>query len=63
MKTCYECCFQGKDINKTLEVVHYAKTEAEAMAWLDKNKTGVYRNSINHFNVHGENLIKTPKDC
>jgi len=45
-ETIYQCCKCGKDVNKTLSVVHCADTEAEALKWLEDNGGGVYRNIL-----------------
>jgi len=49
MNTIYECCKAGKDVNKTLKVVHNANTELNAIDWLEKNGGGVYRNALHKF--------------
>jgi hypothetical protein len=36
----YKCCKQGKDVNKTPYPVYDAKTEKEAIEWLEKNGGG-----------------------
>ena len=48
-QTIYHCCQQGKDVNKTLSVVHYADTEALAIKWLEQHGGGIYRNSLHNF--------------
>ena len=34
-------------------VVYYAKTQQEAIAWLDANPTGKHRNSLHKFTING----------
>jgi len=48
-KTIYQCMKRGDDVNKTLSVVHYADTEVEGIAWLEKNGGGVYHNQLRGF--------------
>ena len=57
MSTIYTCCKEGKDVNKTLKVVHYASTEELAMKWLENNGGGIYRNILHNFQ-----LYVSPKD-
>lgn len=52
MSTIYECCKHHKDVNAMLYVVHYAKTEMEAIVWLQQNGGGVYRNTLHRFEMN-----------
>ena len=52
MSTVYQCCKQGKDVNKTLTVIHCADTEREAIEWLEKNDGGIYRNILHNFQFY-----------
>ena len=54
MATIYKCCKQGKDVNKTLIVVYEAKTEIEAIEWLENNGGGVYKNTLHNFQFYVE---------
>lgn len=49
MSTIYECCKIRSDVNNTPYPVHYAKTEYEAIKWLEDNGGGVYRNLLHKF--------------
>lgn len=62
--TIYQCCKCGNDVNKALQPVHYAKTEKEAIQWLEKNGGGVYKNLLHNFqfHVHSKTDIYLPHD-
>jgi hypothetical protein len=49
MKTIYQCCRIGKDVNKTLEPIHCEPTGELAVLWLENNGGGVYRNILHNF--------------
>ena len=52
MTTIYECCKQDNDVNKTLLLIHNAKTEKEAINWLEQNGGGIYRNILHGFQFY-----------
>jgi hypothetical protein len=52
MSTIYECCKQGKDVNKTQQEVHCEPTEALAIEWLEKNGGGIYKNVLHNFEFY-----------
>jgi len=54
MATIYKCCKQGKDVNKTLQVIHEAATEELAIEWLEKNGGGIYKNILHNFQFYVE---------
>jgi len=67
MKTIYQCCQKGKDVNKTLSVVKYAKTEEEAIEYLENNGGGIYHNTLHNFKMEVESKEQgdkmfTPKE-
>ena len=52
MSTIYECYKNGKDVNKSLQLVHHAQTEALAIEWLEKNGGGNYKNVLHNFQFY-----------
>ena len=49
METLYECLKEGKDVNQTTSVVHFAESHNDAVTWLENNGGGVYRNALHRF--------------
>ena len=47
--TTYHCILNG--------ITFYARTEKEAMAWVDKNPDGIYENSLHRFKIRGCKVI------
>jgi len=63
LKTTYECCTEGKDVNRTLSVIHYANSSSEALLWLENNGGGVYRNTLHNYQFHVKpEEIRTPQE-
>ena len=60
-KTVFECHKEAKDVNKSLRLVHYAETETQAIAWLEKNGGGVYRNTLHNFSMEVKTQEKNAK--
>jgi len=58
MSTIYHCCKKGKDVNKTLSIIHEAATEKEAIAWLEQKGGGVYRNILHNFSFYVEPKLR-----
>lgn len=53
----YQCCVEGKDVNKTLQVVYEADTGSEAIKWLEEHGGGVYRNDMHNFQFRVDSQI------
>ena len=52
MDTIYQCIKPDTRYKPTvMNVVHEAKTGAEAIEWLENNGGGVYRNLLHHFDM------------
>jgi hypothetical protein len=61
MSTVYHCCKRLKDVNGTLDVVHYANSEKEAVEWLENNGGGVYKNTLHNFEMNVAPLLPVRK--
>jgi len=52
METVYQCCRQGKDVNKILQPIHCEPTQADAIKWLEANGGGIYRNILHNIQFY-----------
>lgn len=55
--TVFQCCQRGKDVNKTLSIVHCAQSERLAIDWLQRHGGGVYRNTLHNFQTNVEERV------
>ena len=56
-QTVHECCVMGKDVNRSLSVVHYANSSSDAMSWLENNGGGVYKNVLHNYQFYVESIL------